>query len=152
MDVNAWGMTSETFNSNRKNAPKIPIAEKFNWLGETHKKVSKETLVIRSSLSILFSISLAAKFVFFVTIQNSWMITSSGSSGRVRGGPRNMKSMWPPSAAIFFMTYFHRARGGHGPLGSPLDPLLITKDILWPSIQVWMVTEGFSPNIQLHIL
>ena len=22
-----------------------------------------------------------------------------------------MKSMWPPSAAIFFMTYFHRARG-----------------------------------------
>ena len=37
---------------------------------------------------------------------------SSGSSGRVRGGPRNMKSMRPPSAAIFFMTYFHRAGGG----------------------------------------
>ena len=49
---------------------------------------------------------------------------SSGSSGRVRGGPRNMKSMRPPSAAIFFMTYFHRAGGGHGPLGPPLDPLL----------------------------
>ena len=41
------------------------------------------------------------------------IISSSGSSGRVRGGPRNMKSMRPPSAAIFFMTYFHRARGGH---------------------------------------
>ena len=51
--------------------------------------------------------------------------TSGGSSGRVRGGPRNMKSMRPPSAAIFFMTYFYRARGGHGPL-APLDPLLET--------------------------
>ena len=26
--------------------------------------------------------------------------------------------------AYIFMTYFHRARGGHGPLGPPLDPLL----------------------------
>ena len=34
-----------------------------------------------------------------------------------------MKSMRPPSTAIFFMTYFHKAGGGHGPLG-PLDPLL----------------------------
>ena len=35
-----------------------------------------------------------------------------------------MKSMRPPLAAIFFMTYFHRAGGGgHGPLG-PLDQLL----------------------------
>ena len=48
--------------------------------------------------------------------------SSSGSSGRVRGGgPRNMKSMQPPMAAIFFMTYFHRAGGGggHGPLRPP---------------------------------
>ena len=30
-----------------------------------------------------------------------------------------MKSMRPPLAAIFFMTYFHRAGGGHGPLGPP---------------------------------
>ena len=36
-----------------------------------------------------------------------------------------MKSMRPPSVAIFFMTYFHRARGGHGPLSPPLDPLLV---------------------------
>ena len=37
---------------------------------------------------------------------------SSGSSGRVRGGPRNMKSMGPLLAAIFcMMTYFHRAGG-----------------------------------------
>ena len=36
-----------------------------------------------------------------------------------------MKSMWPASAAIFFMTYFLRAGGGdHGPLGPP-DPLLL---------------------------
>ena len=51
---------------------------------------------------------------------NDWrLLSSSGSSGRVRGGPRNMKSMRPPSAAIFFMTYFHIAGGGHGPLGPP---------------------------------
>ena len=49
---------------------------------------------------------------------------SSGSSGRVRGGPRNMKSMRPPLAAIFFMTYFYRARGGPWPPRPPLDPLL----------------------------
>ena len=36
---------------------------------------------------------------------------SSGSSGRVRGGARNMKSMWPSLVAIFFMTYFYRALG-----------------------------------------
>ena len=30
-----------------------------------------------------------------------------------------MKSMRPPLAAIFFMTYFHRGRGGHGPLAPP---------------------------------
>ena len=46
---------------------------------------------------------------------------SSGSSGRVRGGQENMKSMWPPLVAIFFMTYFHRAGG---PPSAPLDPLL----------------------------
>ena len=43
------------------------------------------------------------------------------SSGRVGGGgARNMKSMWPSLAAIFFMTYLYRAGGGgHGPLGTP---------------------------------
>ena len=35
-----------------------------------------------------------------------------------------MKSMRPPLAAIFFMTYFHRARGGPWPPWPPLDPLL----------------------------
>ena len=36
-------------------------------------------------------------------------------------GAKNMKSMWPPLVAIFFMTYFYRAGGGggHGPLGLP---------------------------------
>ena len=54
-------------------------------------------------------------------------MSSSGSSGRVRGGPRNMKSMGLPSVAIFIMTYLHRpGGGGHGPLGPPLDPLLMS--------------------------
>ena len=48
---------------------------------------------------------------------------SSGSSGRVRGGARNMKSMQLPSVAIFVMTYFHRAGGAMAP-SPPLDPLL----------------------------
>ena len=39
-------------------------------------------------------------------------LVSIGSSGRVGRGPRNMKSMWPPLAAIFFMTHFYRAGGG----------------------------------------
>ena len=64
---------------------------------------------------------------------------SSGSSGRVRGGPRNMKSMRPPSAAIFFMTYFYRAGGGAmAPLAPPLDPLLMgTTKSLPPANEVW---------------
>ena len=49
-------------------------------------------------------------------------LSSSGSSGRVRGGggARNMKSMRRQPS--FFMTYFHRS-GGDGPL-APLDMLL----------------------------
>ena len=52
---------------------------------------------------------------------------SSGSSDRVREGARNMKSMWPPLATIFFMTYFYRAGGrSMAPLPpAPLDPLLV---------------------------
>ena len=57
-------------------------------------------------------------------INKSLKIPSSGSSGRVRGEARNMKSMWLPSAAIFFMTNFYRARGAMAPQ-PPLDPLLI---------------------------
>ena len=35
-----------------------------------------------------------------------------------------MKSMWPPLAAIFFMTYLYRAGGAMAPSLPPLDPLL----------------------------
>ena len=61
-----------------------------------------------------------------ILVQQIYIHISIGSSGRVGGGPRNMKSMWPPLAAIFFMTSFYRTRGGHGPLAPPppLDPLL----------------------------
>ena len=37
-------------------------------------------------------------------------LDSIGSSGWV-GGARNMKSVWPPLVAIFFMTYLYRAGG-----------------------------------------
>ena len=49
---------------------------------------------------------------------------SIGSSGRVGEGARNMKSMWLPLVAIFFMTYLYRAGGTMVPSAPPLDPLL----------------------------
>ena len=36
-----------------------------------------------------------------------------------RGGPRNMKSMWPPLAAIFLWLVCTGLGRGHGPLGTP---------------------------------
>ena len=64
------------------------------------------------------------------TVIASWFLISSRSSGQV-GGARNMKSMWPNSAAIFFMTYFYRAGGGRGsmPPSAPLDPLLLMQKV-----------------------
>ena len=47
-----------------------------------------------------------------------------------------MKSMRPPLAAIFFMTYFHRA-GGHDPLAPP-DPLLATQAAPSEKIQIYI--------------
>ena len=34
-------------------------------------------------------------------------------------GARNMKSIWPPLAAIFFMTYLYKAGGGMAPSAPP---------------------------------
>ena len=52
-----------------------------------------------------------------------------------------MKSMRPPSAAIFLMTYFYRARGGHGPLtfSPPPDPLLFK--IIFEPFVLLKITE-----------
>ena len=62
-----------------------------------------------------------------------WVVViSSGSSRRVGGGgARNMNSMRLSSAAIFFMTNFYRTGGGggHGPLATPLDPLVVIQKI-----------------------
>ena len=38
------------------------------------------------------------------------------------GGARNMKSMWPPLAAIFFMACLYRAGGGEGRGHGPSPP------------------------------
>ena len=62
-----------------------------------------------------------------------------GSSDRV-GGPGNMKSMWPPLAAIFFMIDFHRA-GGHGPL-APSPPLLPLTPPHPPNPLLWSPLVG----------
>ena len=80
-----------------------------------------------------------------------------GHSGRM-GGARSMKSMWPPLAAIFLMTYLYRA-GMHGALGTPLDPLLIRGPILVIfkyvtfinnfCIRYWRVTDG--QRLSVHI-
>ena len=51
-----------------------------------------------------------------------WYLTVADPA--VRGGERNIKSMWSPLVAIFFMTYFYRAGGGMAPSALPQDPLL----------------------------
>ena len=55
-----------------------------------------------------------------------------------------MKYKGPPVAAIFFMTSFNRDRGGHGPLGTPLDPQL--SFIQW----VYMLKTLTFSNIPVH--
>ena len=92
----------------------------------TSYRVFNSKLILDLGYSSVFTSYQLQKVMFFDTdflLQR--LIVSSGSSGRVRGGARNMKSMRPPSAAIFFMTYFHRARGGAMAPSVPLDPLLI---------------------------
>ena len=103
-------------------------------------------VVSREYLQVIYKLpdTLGSKLKESVSV-----LCSRGSSGRVRGGgPRNMKSMRLPLAAIFFMTYFHRARGGHGPLGPPLDPLLLwlcngasSVLLLVPCVDVAMVVQ-----------
>ena len=57
------------------------------------------------------------------------MVPSSGSSGRVEGGPRNMKSMRSNSVTIFFMTFFYRAGGGGMAPSAPPGSATGTKKI-----------------------
>ena len=57
------------------------------------------------------------------------LFNSIGSSSWV-GGPRNMKSMWLPLAAIFFMTCLYRAGGAMAPSASP-DLLLLQTLVHW---------------------
>ena len=52
------------------------------------------------------------------------LAAASDPAGRVGEGARNMKSMWLPLVAIFFMTYLYRAGGTMVPSAPPLDPLL----------------------------
>ena len=46
-----------------------------------------------------------------------------------------MRSMRQPLVAIFSMTYFYRAGGGHGPLASP-DPILVVLVEPWSMVIV----------------
>ena len=71
---------------------------------------------------VMYLILMSALCLLKIFLRNKH---SSGFSGRVRGEPRNMKSMRLPSAAIFFMTYFLQGRGGGAMAPSgPLDPLM----------------------------
>ena len=58
-----------------------------------------------------------------------------------------MKSMWLPLAVIFFMTYFHRARGPWPPC--PPDPLLRTSILLFRSTSRDRA-EGMPKDMQTH--
>ena len=66
-------------------------------------------LALILKLPILWGLNSQFVHVQVKNVKNSEkriVVTSSRSSGRVRGGARNMKSMRPNSAAIFFMTFY----------------------------------------------
>ena len=56
-----------------------------------------------------------------------------------------MKSMWPPLAAIFFMTNFYRAGGG----GVPPDPLLYI--YLVPKLRLWVVDLNIQDWLEVRL-
>ena len=81
------------------------------------KKKNTNASTLSDKYIIQFSVMIITRFPYFLKGHYDVCNDSSGSSGRVGAGARNMKSMPPPLAAIFFMTNFYRTRGGHGPLG-----------------------------------
>ena len=89
-----------------------PIAVEWCFSTFPVRQGGEEKRALRSNVSVAVLGWLLKNLKFYC-----W--GSSGSSGRVRGA-RNMKFMWPLLAAIFFITYFHRAGGGGG--SWPLSP------------------------------
>ena len=97
----------------------------FPWLSliscfgqKIRQKKFSQTIIVNlfTDQSVLIALSpgcVCKKKSRKVTIEIT--LSSSGSSSRM-GGARNMKSMQPPLAAIFFITYFYLARwvGGGG--------------------------------------
>ena len=102
---------------------------------------------LKSKFSIIHEVGDAPNFTqsneskLVITI--NWLIwvkfayvTSSGSSGLVGEGLRNMKSMWLPLEEILFMTSFYRTMGrggGDGPLlsGSPTGHGALNYPLMW---------------------
>ena len=72
---------------------------------------------------------------------------SSGSSGRVRGGRKNMKSMRPPLVAIFFMTYFYRTGGGGAWPPRPPGSATELHHALWNKSRQWLI-QDFSHGLE----
>ena len=76
---------------------------------------------------------------------------SIGSSGWVGEGERNMKSMWPPLAAIFFMTYLYRAGGPwpprHPPPGSTTAFGTSFCPIISPFFHIRQAMHQWGPDI-----
>ena len=64
-------------------------------------------------------------FITITVLYDKWV-------QKLGGGARNMKSMWLPSMAIFFMTYFTGTEGVMAPRPPQLDLLLSTSPSLHP--------------------
>ena len=64
-----------------------------------------------------------------------------------------MKSMWEPSAAIFFMTYFHRAGEGGAawPHRLSMDPLLHGVLFIWIHLFAKFMTHNFLMLEKLYL-
>ena len=104
------------------------ITGEFSWFSQLGMhRVSAGTKSVYNTFQYLVTVFVDFSLIFnYSFLQGSsahmqlgqiggglyWNLCSSGSSGRGRGGPRNVTSMGPPSATIFFMTSFYMAGGG----------------------------------------
>ena len=74
------------------------------------------------------------------------VIAASDPAAGWGGGAKKHEIYMATFGGHLFMTYFYRAGGGHGPLGTPLDPLLYWSTDHHNALQL----EFFSISLQYN--